>query len=141
MTERVQMLHSPRDDEAPVFEEPWQAQAFSMLVAMNEAGHFPWTDWAKIFSRTIESMPAMPSESASDVYYRQWVSALEEMVISLGVVAKEEIAKREQEWRHAYLNTPHGLPVNLLNAICRPARPADKATSGVPLIVSAAQFI
>lgn len=141
MAEGVKMLRSPRDDEAPVFEEPWQAQAFSVLVAMNEAGHFPWTDWAKTFSRTIEAMPAMSSESASDAYYRQWVNALEEMVISLGVVAEEEIASREQEWRHAYLNTPHGLPVNLLNAICRPGRPDDKATPGVPLTVSAAQFI
>ena len=140
MNESVNLLAPPRDGAGPVFEEPWQAQAFSMLVALNKAGHFPWKDWVQLFSRVIKSAPALPGETANDAYYRQWTSALEEMVISLGAVAEEEIADREQEWRRAYLNTPHGLPVHLLNATCRPPRPHAQVTPGKPVTVSEAHI-
>lgn len=138
MNEALNLLGPLPDGEGPVFEEPWQAQAFSMLVALNKAGHFPWKDWVRLFSRIIKSAPALRGETANDAYYRQWASALEEMVISLGVVAKDEIANREQEWRRAYLNTPHGLPVHLLNAHCRPIRALGHVKPGAPVTVSEA---
>ena len=36
----------PRDEEGPVFEEPWQAQAFAVVVKLNEAGLITWKEWA-----------------------------------------------------------------------------------------------
>ena len=120
MSESADMLALPQEHQGPAFDQPWQAEAFSILVALNEAGHFPWKDWVQLFSRVIKSAPALPGETANDAYYRQWAVALEEMAIGLGAVGKEEIAAREQEWRRAYLNTPHGRPVHLLNAICPP---------------------
>jgi nitrile hydratase accessory protein len=140
MNESIDVLAAPRDGEGPVFEAPWQAQAFSMLVALNKAGHFAWKDWVQLFSRVIKSSPVLPGETANDAYYRQWASALEEMVISIGGVTRDEIASREQEWRSAYLNTPHGLPVKLLNASCRPIRsPHGKLLPGAPVTVSEAR--
>ena len=36
----------PRDEEGPVFAEPWQAQAFALAVKLSEQGHFTWKEWA-----------------------------------------------------------------------------------------------
>ena len=34
--------HLPRDEEGPVFAEPWQAQAFALAVKLSEQGYFTW---------------------------------------------------------------------------------------------------
>jgi nitrile hydratase accessory protein len=36
----------PRDQDGPVFAEPWQAQAFALAVKLSEKGHFTWKEWA-----------------------------------------------------------------------------------------------
>ena len=36
----------PRDDDGPVFREPWEAQAFAMALALHARGLFSWTEWA-----------------------------------------------------------------------------------------------
>ena len=33
-------------DGSPVFNEPWQAQAFAMAVTLHEAGYFSWSEWS-----------------------------------------------------------------------------------------------
>ena len=32
----------PRDEDGPVFREPWEAQAFAMALALYERGLFTW---------------------------------------------------------------------------------------------------
>ena len=32
----------PRDDDGPVFREPWEAQAFAMTLELHQAGQFTW---------------------------------------------------------------------------------------------------
>ena len=34
----------PRDEDGPVFDTPWQAQAFAMTVKLHEAGVFEWNE-------------------------------------------------------------------------------------------------
>lgn len=111
----------PIDEEDTKFNEPWQAEAFSLTVELYKAGHFSWPDWVKVFSEEIKAFPASTSESAGDAYYRQWAAALEKMAASRGLATSDEIRNRTEEWRQAYLNTPHGYPVDLVNASCRPA--------------------
>jgi len=31
----------PRDEDGPVFREPWEAQAFGMMLVLHERGHRP----------------------------------------------------------------------------------------------------
>lgn len=40
----------PRDEEGPVFDKPWQAKAFSLIVHLHRAGLFPWSEWVRTFS-------------------------------------------------------------------------------------------
>ena len=36
----------PRDDEGPVFNAPWEAQAFAITLSLHAAGMFTWREWA-----------------------------------------------------------------------------------------------
>ena len=44
----------PRDEEGPVFEEPWQAQAFAVVVKLNEAGLITWKEWAQCLGGVLQ---------------------------------------------------------------------------------------
>lgn len=116
-----EVVNLPRDDEGPVFEDPWQAQVFSLTVHLHKAGHFTWPQWVRTFSREIGRSPALPGESVNAAYYRQWAAALEHMVAKIGLAGLVDVAGRTEEWRQAYINTPHGHPVLLANAACPPA--------------------
>lgn len=104
--------------DGPVFEQPWQAHAFSLTVQLHKAGLFTWPAWVDVLSGEIKQSPAGPAESANDAYYRQWLQALEKIVASNGIVETGDVSVRTDEWRRAYLNTPHGQPVMLANASC-----------------------
>jgi len=109
-----------KDLDGPAFDEPWQSQAFALVVAMNKAELFVWKDWAETFTAEIAAAPAIPGESVNETYYRQWLTALERMVGSLGLLEGEDVSSRAREWRQAYLNTPHGQPILLAHGNCPP---------------------
>jgi nitrile hydratase accessory protein len=110
----------PRDAEGPVFDQPWQAHAFALVMQLHRAGAFTWEEWVRVFSREIATAPAQPGERVNDAYYRQWLAALEEIVTLSGLSDRGAMAERADEWRQAYLNTPHGQPIDLANARCSP---------------------
>lgn len=129
-------LHGPED--APAFDRPWQAQAFALTVELHKRGLFSWPDWVETFSTQIKAAPAGPDESVNDAYFRQWLAALERMTARVSPIAPDEIAGRAEEWRQAYLNTPHGHPVLLANAACAPGHHHHHAPSRKPVAVSPA---
>src|SRR5450432_2147617 len=43
----------PRDDDGPVFREPWEAQAFAMALALHERCLFSWNEWADALAAEI----------------------------------------------------------------------------------------
>jgi len=99
----------PRDAEGPVFAEPWQAQAFALALKLHEAGAFSWNEWAEALSAELLRDPADDGSR----YYEHWVAALEGLVAGRNLAAPTELAARKDAWKHAYLRTPHGRPVEL----------------------------
>jgi len=128
----------PPDTDEPTFAEPWQAQAFALVVSLHQAGLFAWQDWVKIFSETIVAAPATPAEDVNSAYYRQWLLAMERLVEHLGLATPTAIAQRAAEWRQAYLNTPHGQPVVLANAHCPPSQTPEHPPRREPVVISPA---
>lgn len=61
----------------PSFGNPWQARAFAMAVALNEAGHLDWREWTKMLGEELARSDSSGTLSQGDDYYRCWVSALE----------------------------------------------------------------
>jgi len=128
----------PRDADGPVFAEPWQAQAFALVVRLSKTGYFGWDEWVRVFSREIARSPSRAGESENDAYYRQWLDALEEIIVKRGLLAPGDAQARASAWRVAYVNTPHGQPVELAHAICPPAHTHGTNPRGFPITVSAA---
>ena len=48
-----------------------------------------------------------------DTYYQHWINALEKICVSKDLVGLEDRRERKETWRRAYLNTPHGKPIEL----------------------------
>lgn len=132
-------LSVPVNANGPAFDHPWQAQAFSLTVHLHKKGLFSWADWVRIFSDEIKASPALHGESVNDTYYRQWLAAMEKLVAVLGLTVSDDISRRTDEWRQAYLNTPHGQPVALVHATCPPAHVHLHTPRRAPVMVSPAR--
>jgi nitrile hydratase accessory protein len=98
----------PRDAEGPVFAEPWQAQAFALVLSLHAAGRFSWPEWAAALSAELARDPA---DDAG--YYEHWVAALEGLVTGRSLAGAGELNVRKRAWAEAYARTPHGRPVEL----------------------------
>ena len=70
--------------DAPVFAEPWQAEAFAMTIALNERGLFSWAEWAAALSAEVKQ-PAAAMDGSD--YYDCWLRALEKLLAAKGVAA------------------------------------------------------
>lgn len=103
----------PRDAEGPVFKEPWQAQAFGLVLALHQQGHFSWEEWATALSEEIKTAQQAGDPDLGDTYYQHWLVALEKITIAKGITRAEEMRERKAEWHDAYIHTPHGKPVEL----------------------------
>jgi nitrile hydratase accessory protein len=91
--------------DEPVFNEPWEAQAFAMVVKLHEGGAFTWVEWAETLGAEIKS--------ADRPYYESWLSALEKIVEAKGLMSKGERLARVDAWDRAAHATPHGQPIEL----------------------------
>jgi nitrile hydratase accessory protein len=116
----------PRNEEGPVFNEPWEAHAFALAVCLSEAGRFSWPEWSALLGQEIQTPPE-PDKSGSS-YYLHWLSALEQLCVKRGLVSGADLNRRKEEWRQSYLHTPHGQPVELTLA-CKKTKPADDSDS------------
>jgi nitrile hydratase accessory protein len=73
----------PLDGAGPVFNEPWEARAFAMTLALHARGVFTWPQWADALSRQIELARATGDKDLGDTYYQHWLRALESLVSAL----------------------------------------------------------
>ncbi len=103
----------PRNQEGPVFNEPWEAQAFALAVRLAEAGYFSWSEWAAVLSQEIKDAQARGDPDLGHTYYHHWLNALERLCTQKKLVPVADLLRRKEEWRLAYLHTPHGKPVEL----------------------------
>ncbi len=103
----------PAGDAGPVFREPWEAQAFALAVELSQAGHFTWNEWARALSEEIKAAQTAGDPDLGDTYYHHWLAALERLVAEKGLVIPDDMRSRRDAWERAYLDTPHGRPVEL----------------------------
>lgn len=113
MSGRSLLPLQPHDDDGPVFAEPWHAQAFALAVQLSERGLFTWVEWTETISAQIAAAGAAGDPDLGDTYYTHWLHALERLVREKGAADAASLDRRTETWRRAYLNTPHGKPVEL----------------------------
>ena len=105
----------PRDEDGPVFREPWEAHAFAMALALHEAGVFTWNEWAETLGAQIKRAQAAGDPDTGDTYYQHWLATLETLVAAKGV-ARQILHRYRDAWDHAADRTPHGKPIELTKA-------------------------
>lgn len=103
----------PTDEDGPVFREPWEAQAFSLVIALHQQGLFSWDQWATALSEEISKAQQQDDPDLGDTYYQHWLNALEKICQLNGLSDSLEMKSRKKLWHSAYVNTPHGQAVEL----------------------------
>ena len=88
----------PCDAEGPVFREPWEAQAFAMVVTLHERGLFGWDEWAAMLSEEIRAAQGAGDPDTGETYYRHWLAALERMVARKGIADRAALARHRDAW-------------------------------------------
>lgn len=94
-----------------LFAKPWHAQAFALVLHLHDQSLFSWEEWSHALGavRASQESPDKP-----DAYYIAWVDALGHLMIQKGILDEQSSVAMLENWRRAYLSTPHGSPV-LLN--------------------------
>lgn len=93
---------SPPD--GPVFDEPWQASAFALAVALQDTGTLDRREFAETLGAELDTGLA---------YWDAWLAALEHLLDGLGVADRGSVEDRTGAWLRAAAATPHGAPVTL----------------------------
>tara|TARA_B110001454_G_scaffold29264_1_gene28608 strand:- start:1997 stop:2377 length:381 start_codon:yes stop_codon:yes gene_type:complete len=103
------------DGEGPVFAQPWEAQLFAMVLELTRQGVFSWAEWTKMLGVEIAAVRDRGEADSGTTYYRHWLVTLEQLLSEKGVVQDSDLQNRMTQWREAYLNTPHGRPIQLVS--------------------------
>lgn len=100
------------EDNEPAFREGWHAQVLAVANGLVAEGHITANQWTETFAGKLRK----PDSSASDeldAYYRAALAALESLLNADTAIPLRDLDERTELWRRAYLNTPHGKPVEL----------------------------
>jgi nitrile hydratase accessory protein len=103
----------PSDAEGPVFREPWEAEAFAIVVALHQRGLFGWDEWAAMLGEEIKAAQRAGDPDTGKTYYRHWLAALERMVARKGIADGAALERHHEAWRRAADRTAHGAPIAL----------------------------
>jgi nitrile hydratase accessory protein len=103
----------PRDEEGPVFAEPWQAQAFAIAVQLSKEGHFTWTEWTTALGEQLQAAVRRGEPDDGSRYFEYWIAALELLATDKNLTDITALSERKEAWADSYRRTPHGQPVEL----------------------------
>lgn len=101
------------------FSEPWQAHAFALTLLLHEKGVFTWPQWAAALADRIARARAAGDPDDGSSYYRHWLDALEQLMVTRGIATEDQLHALEHAWADAAAHTPHG------QAIVLPPGPHD----------------
>ncbi len=83
----------PLDAEGAVFNSPWEAKVFALIVSLHQQGHFEWTEWAATISDEIEQDKGSQPETP---YYELWLRAAERIIAAKGLCAADDLSAMKE---------------------------------------------
>ena len=96
----------------PDFEEPWQAEALALAMALIDTGRISKAEWAQELGRALEHVDLGSLDDGSH-YYDHVLEALEILAIGKSLTTDQALSDRKAAWIKAYATTPHGQPIVL----------------------------
>lgn len=105
----------PRENGELIFEAPWEARAFGMVVLLCERGLYHWDDFKNRLIQAIAQHKCKdPGVTPEKGYYHHWLSAFEELLLDHGIVTSKELKTRTEEYlsgkRDLYDGHVHSVP-------------------------------
>jgi nitrile hydratase accessory protein len=99
-----------RDSDGPVFAEPWQAQAFAVVVELTEAGTVTREEWAERLGAALKEAEDRGEYDTGERYYDHWLTALERLIVEKKLAGWEDLTKERESIReHDHHNREHQL--------------------------------
>ena len=105
----------PVGPEDVVFDEPWQAQVLAMADLLIQSNQLSATDWSNTLGEQLKITQDVTDgdQDAKENYYQAALNALMQLIDNKTIISHNQLHNREEDWRNAYLSTPHGKPVVL----------------------------
>jgi nitrile hydratase accessory protein len=94
----VKRLESMNNNgDGNTFNAPWQARAFALAVSLSEDHTY---DWEEFQERLVEEIGRDEADGADleSTYYRNWLAALERLLIEDDVLEVGELTQRTEEF-------------------------------------------
>lgn len=110
--DQIDTARAKRCQDEPAFAAPWEAEAFAIVVALQDAGVIAADEWAQTLSAELHRPEARADGSD---YYQHWLAALEKLLADKGLTEAAAIAATTEAWKRAARATPHGSPILLEN--------------------------
>ena len=89
----------PRDGDGPVFAEPWQAQAFAVVVELIESEKITRVEWAGRLGAVLKNAEEDGQYDAGVRYYDHWLTALEQLVVEKNLAGWQDLATEKETIR------------------------------------------
>jgi nitrile hydratase accessory protein len=99
-----------RDERGATFAEPWQAQAFALVVSLFAQGHLTWEEWTAALGAELAAAARSGTKDDGSRYHEHWLAALERLVAAKGLVPKSELRESAEAHAHALRDAAHGPP-------------------------------
>ncbi|MGI9263201.1 MAG: nitrile hydratase accessory protein [Woeseiaceae bacterium] len=87
----------PRDEDGPVFAEPWQAQAFAVVVELIDSGDLSREEWANALGGALKEAEDQGDVDTGERYYDHWLTALERLAVDKKLAGWQELADEKKE--------------------------------------------
>ena len=88
-----------RDEKDPPFAEPWQAQAFAVVVELIESGRLTQEEWSQRLSAELKAAEGRGEYDTGKRYYGYWLAALERLAVDREITEWNELAEEREETR------------------------------------------
>jgi nitrile hydratase accessory protein len=82
-------------DDAPTFDAPWQARAFALAVTLTDEHAGDTLTWREFQSRLVREVDSdREDDDPETVYYRQWLTALEQLLVDREILDPGDLGAR-----------------------------------------------
>ncbi|MFC7052539.1 nitrile hydratase accessory protein [Hansschlegelia quercus] len=79
-------LAAPSAPDGLAFEQPWEAQAFALTLALSERGVFTLEEFQQSLISRIGAYEATACIVGGEDYYTRWIEALQDLLAERGVL-------------------------------------------------------
>jgi nitrile hydratase accessory protein len=80
----------------PVFYEDWQSRVFAITIQLYRNGHFSWEEWVSALDQQLKNAAGRGEPTDGPNYYRHWLTALELLTTSKGLLRFSELLTRKE---------------------------------------------